>query len=1007
MVVTGGNSFMETPGDSAILPDLDFSNTELTESQLNALKNLLGAYKHVFAEKGGAMGRASFVKHSIRTKGPPIHQPPRRIPVALQGAVKAEVKEMLNQGVIQPSSSPWSSPVVMVKKKNGSWRFCIDFRKVNAITHKDAYPLPCIDATLDSLCGSSYFTTLDLASGYWQIEMDEVDKEKTAFSTPQGHFEFNVMPFGLTNAPATFQRLMECALAGLSPEQCLIYLDDIIVFGKSFEQHLNRLEKVFKHLAKVGLKLRTNKCCFAQKQVHYLGYIVSSKGIHTDPAKLSAVTKCPTPRNIKQLRHFLGLTNYYRKFIQGYSHIAEPLHKLTRKTSNEFCWNDNCQEAFELLKQRLTSAPILAFPNFEIPFIVYTDASEYAMGAVLSQVQEGRERVIAYWSRQLRKAERNYSTIEREALAVVGAVKEFYPYLYGFPFELVTDHNPLTSLKSLKDTGGRIARWLLFLQQFSYAFRYKPGKSLGNADALSRIPTSSMDSLPPSDGAPKDTVNETAAVVNNVWCLEHPDKISKAQHDDTYLSTVIKAVELGEPPPGLTRQTDRIFLKNGILCRTFRESTMAPKIIQILVPIDCRQTILQQLHDSAGHLGVKKTLGKVKERYYWPGYEADVKKWVRECRQCQQSNPPNPKPQAPLRTITANYPFQKLSMDIMGPLPKTDKGNKYILVVTDLFSKWTEAFPLVATDAETIARILVDEVICRFGVPSSLHSDQGANLCGEIISSLCQILGIDKTRTSAYHPQGNAQVERFNRTLEAMLSKIVLSHQRDWDCHLSQVLFAYRTAIHEVTGFTPYLVTFGRSPNLPVDVMFGRITGEEEGKRLPEYINKVKHMLNEAYDTIRQNIKLSHKRNKSRYDKKGNDCSFNVGDRVWLYTPAVKVGRTKKLASLWRGPYTVLDKTSTVNYRIQLIGSSRPPMVVHRNRLKLCYGEPVIPNRIRRPQEVSQTPQETGSPPSTNLTPCDPVPAVSNPPAGYTTSEDPRPQRDRRPPDRYGNPVPH
>ena len=349
---------------------------------------------------------------------------------------------MLDQGVVRPSTSPWSSPIVMVRKKDGSWRFCVDYRKVNAVTRQDAYPLPRIDATLDSLTGSAYFTTLDLASGYWQVELDNEAKEKSAFSTPSGHFEFNVMPFGLTNAPATFQRLMECVLAGLTPSECLVYLDDIIVFSTSFAEHLSRLQAVFRRLQHAGLKLKPNKCYFATKEVRYLGHIVTAEGVKPNPAKTKAVSTYPVPQDVHELRQFLGLANYYRRFVKDYSQIAEPLHQLTRKTSKGFQWTPSCQEAFEELKDRLTTPPILGYPDFSQEFILHTDASATALGAVLCQAQNGQERVISYWSRQLSKPERNYSTIEREALAAVAAIKEFYPNLYGFSFTLVTDHNP-------------------------------------------------------------------------------------------------------------------------------------------------------------------------------------------------------------------------------------------------------------------------------------------------------------------------------------------------------------------------------------------------------------------------------------------------------------------------------------------------------------------------------------------------------------------------------------
>lgn len=372
------------------------------------------------------------------------------------------------------------------------------------------------------------------------------------------------------------------------------------------------------------------------------------------------------------------------------------------------------------------SPPILAYPQFDIPFAVHTDASAHAIGGVLSQVQDGKERVIAYWSRQLRTAERNYSTIEREALAVVDAIKEFYPYLYGFSFTLYTGHNPLVSLKTVKDFGGRVSRWLLLLQQFDFTVVYKPGTSNGNADCLSRRP-------PPVDSprepccADTEPEKETIAVVqdngppNNLICQE--------QAKDAVLTAVKTALLQGSPMPTQFRnQRDSLVINNDCLYRRCVASPVAAPCLQIVVPSSLQSTVLEHLHDKSGHLGVHKTTEKLAERYFWPGYTADVEKWVKECQPCQRRNSPPQQAQAPLGTIQAEYPFQKLSWDIMGPLPASSKGHKYILVVTDLFTKWVEAFPLRSTESTTLAAVLVDEIVCRYGVPHGIHSDQGANL---------------------------------------------------------------------------------------------------------------------------------------------------------------------------------------------------------------------------------------------------------------------------------------
>ena len=927
----------------------------------------------------------------------------RRLPVCCKEVVQWEVSKMLENGVIRRSTSPWSSPIVLVQKRDGSWRFCIDFRRVNAVTHKDAYPLPRIDSTLDSLSGAQFFLTLDLASGYWQVEVAEEDKEKTAFSSPQGHFEFNVMPFGLTNAPATFQRLMECTLAGLTPEECLIYLDDVIVYSSTFDDHLERLKRVFQRLQQAGLRLKPEKCHFVQSEVHYLGHIVSRKGIQPDPRKVNAVQKFPRPHTVKELRIFLGLTNYYRRFVKDYARLAEPLHRLTRKAT-PFKWTESCEMAFESLRQHLTNPPILAFPCFTVPFVLHTDASNSAMGAVLSQVQEGHERVIAYWSRQLDKAQRHYSTIEREALAAVAAIKEFLPYLYGFRFTLITDHNPLTSLKGLRDVSGRLARWSLFLQQFDFTVQYCPGSRNNVADALSRRPPSPTQVM--------------ASIEGTLWSLGDQSAIQKAQEEDPLIGQVIDAMNKNTPlPPPFDRQADRIFLPNSLLCRQFREKGNTSHITQVIIPRALITKVLEQVHSNSGHLGLKRTLERLKERAYWPGYEADTERYVRECHCCQQRNQQPPTSRAPLGTITAKAPFEKLAWDIMGPLPVTSQGSKYILVVADIFTKWVEAFPLRSIEAETVAQVLVSEVVCRFGVPSKLHSDQGSNFCSNVVQCVCEMLGVDRTHTTAYHPQGNGQVERFNRTVEAMLAKVVKENQKDWDSHIPSVLLAYRTAIHESTNFTPFHLTFGRSPNLPLDLMLGRIT-DNQVMGYPQFVQKLQQTLKSSFILVQQHLKAAHARRKRLYDQRSQDTKFHTGELVWLFVPAVKTGRTRKLASLWRGPYTVLDKVSAVTYRIQLIGSCKT-LVVHQNRLKLCLGEARYP-RHRVQSTPNNANQENAGrndlaeefrrtlPTNEHLIP------PSSGTAGYTTSADiagpPPPRRSSRhcrPPVRYGEYVEH
>eukprot|EP00731_Ephydatia_muelleri_P010157 Em0005g743a len=646
-------------GNRREVTTFNLDSTEITDSEKHELRNLLRKFDDLFVSENGALGRTKVVKHRINTSGSPIRQPLHRQPESLKGDMNEKVRKMLSRGVIRPSSSPWSSPVVMVRKKNGIY-----------IVH-------------------------NIGLGLWVLAGGkEDDKEKTAFSTEKGHFEFNVMPFGLTNAPATFQRLMECILAGLTGEQCLIYIDDIIVFSASFPEHLERLTNVFLKLQDAGLKLKSEKCKFVQKAVKYLGHVVSAEGICPDPAKTEVVVSYPVPTSAKEIKQFMGLCNYYRRFVKDYSKIAAPLFKLLSKENAKFfAWNSASQNAFEELKSRLVSPPILAYPDFKQPFLLHTDASDAAIGAVLSQVQGGTERVIAYWSRKLQKAERNYSTTEREALAVVASLKEFYPYVYGFPCKLITDHNPLTSLKGIKDVGGRLTRWLLFLQQFKLDFQYKPGRLHTNADTLSRIPSR----------------DNTVAAIEELVSEDTLHTFLKAQEEDPALGKVIEALKNGTAVPSSTVPgLKKTFLQDGLLCRKFRASCSDSVCTQLVVPKGHVKIILEKLHNESGHLGVQRTTEKVKERFYWPGYEMDIQNWVQECQQCQKRNPPQPHPLAPLGSIKCTYPFDVISWDIMGPLPLSTKGHKYILVITDLFSKWVETFPLAVTDSETLASVLMD-----------------------------------------------------------------------------------------------------------------------------------------------------------------------------------------------------------------------------------------------------------------------------------------------------------
>ena len=678
------------------------TETDLSPVEKDKFFSLLCSFEDIFARSNSDLGKTSKLKHRINTEtDTPIRQPVRRLPPHYRENVKKLLNEMLEAGVVEESTSPWASPIVLVKKKDGSVRFCVDYRKVNKITHRDAYPLPRIDSTLDTLSGAQWFSTLDLLSGYWQVEVDETDREKTAFCTTEGLFQFKVMPFGLSNAPATFQRLMDLTLAGLQWSQCLVYMDDVIVLGRTFQEHLDNLRSVFCRLREAGLKLKPCKCVFFRKSVKYLGHVVSRDGVSADPDKTKKVATWPIPNSIKEVQKFLGFASYYRRFIQDFAKIAKPLHRLT-EGSTPFKWTAECHTAFLDLRQRLVSAPVLAHPDFNRQFILDTDASDTGLGAVLSQVDDqGREHVVAYGSRVLSKPERQYCVTRRELLAVVTFTHHLRPYLLGRRFLLRTDHGALLWLQNFREPEGQLARWLERLQELDFEAIHRKGRNHTNADALSRIPCQqcgrdSHNTVPSSSPVDPFTSvtsctqipsSQIAATSLQALQVEDEQSVRREQLTDNTLGMLLQAKETTNQKPNLEGQCvsratkrllqiwDQLVVHNGVLCRRFADADGVGDTLQVLVPHSLREEVLTYMHDSslAGHLGVDKTLARLRERFYWPGYHDDVKDWCNRCASCATRKNPVTTPRAPLKSIKTGYPLQLVAD---GPISRI-RSRKY------------------------------------------------------------------------------------------------------------------------------------------------------------------------------------------------------------------------------------------------------------------------------------------------------------------------------------------
>lgn len=849
-------------------------------------KRLDDLVDEAFHEMGDKIGCTHLVEHIIQTNSPPIKQRYYPISPAMQKIVNEELDFMLENDIVEPSSSPWSSPIVMVQKKNGKWRFCVNYKRLNAVSTPDAYPLPYISDTIDKLRDARYMTSLDIKSAYWQIPVAEKSRPLTAFTVPnRGLFQFKRLPFGLHSAPATWQRFADKVLRADLERYVFIYLDDIIIVTSTFEKHLEVLEELFKRLKEAGLTLNREKCEFCRPELRYLGYCVNSSGLLVDPQKVEAILKIPSPKNVKEVRQIVGLASWYRRFIPSFSTLCDPLTRLTRKNV-PFHWDETCEEALNNLKQHLVSAPILACPDFNLKFIVETDASDFGLGAVLLQRHNDEDKVICYLSRSLTKIERRYSTTEKELLGVLFAIEKLRPYLEGTKFTVVTDHYSLKWLFSIKDPAGRIARWALRLQQFDFDVVHRPGKDHLVPDALSR------------------TVPIIDAIVDNTTTAQ--------LSTDKWYTNMCKLVT--ENP----KDYPLWMVENGKLLRKTR--LRYPELERnewlIVVPKEKRQEIIQSRHDppTCGHLGISKTLARINQQYYWPKCHIDVSRYVRNCQVCIQTKPEQKPPIGQMLSTqpTALKPWDILSIDIVGPLPRSNSGFVYILTVLDCFSKYILLFPIRSATATNVVKNLEDNVFLVYGAPRKIVTDNGVQFKSKEFRLLMLKYKVNFAPVSNYHPQANP-VERVHRVLKTMLTAYVSENQRLWDSYLAKVAYAIRSAKHDVTGVTPNFVIFGREINL-------NNVEEEISNHTPIINNRERQeALDKLFKDIRSRLKQAYDKSKIRYNLRRRHEPFRLHQIVWRknYTlsDATK-NYTSKLAPKFCGPFRIIKVHSPYSYEL-------------------------------------------------------------------------------------------
>ena len=589
---------------------------------------------------------------------------------------------------------------------------------------------------------------------------------------------------------------------------------------------------------------------------------------------------------------------------------------------------------------------MLSYPLPEGEFILDTDASNVGIGGVLSQIQDGQEKVIAYFSKTLSKPERNYCATRKELLAVVKSVEHFYKYLYGRRFLIRTDHAALKRLLQFKNPEGQAARWIERLQEYNFVIEHRAGTSHRNADALSRRPCQDECKHCSRLEEKLSTVTRTT-VVNDNWQIKD---LRKDQENDPNLRVILEWKAKGIKPvwedvaphaqtvKSYWAQWDSMVVEDGLLKRVVENADGTERKTQLVIP-KCRvPDVLKEIHDGSGggHFGVNRTVERLRQRFYWVNSKEDVKEWCKKCVVCAGSNGPQRRRRAPMRQYNVGSPFERIAIDVAGPFPETDEGNKYIVVVMDYFTKWVEAYPLPNQEAATVAEALVKECICRFGVPREIHSDQGRNFESALFQNICKILGINKTRTTALHPQSDGMVERMNRTINRYLSKVVSNHQRDWDRHLHLFLMAYRSSVHETTGQTPANILFGRELRLPCDLIFGSKPGEDLAGE--DYVTDLRRRMDDIHEQVRTNIQGASDRMKDQYDVKAEKGGYQPGNLVWLYNPQRRRGLSPKLQRNWEGPYEIVKRINDVVYRIRKMPNGKP-RVVHFNRLAPFAGD--------------------------------------------------------------------
>ncbi|CAL8465899.1 g5435 [Coccomyxa elongata] len=901
-------------------PKDPLNGLKANRENLSTAKRILTDYIDVFPLDLSGLPPERPVEHAIDLE--PGHEPHNRPPFRLSEVeweeCRKQIRELQDKGHIRPSTSPYGAPILFVKKKDGSFRMCIDYRALNKATIKNAYPMPRIDDLLDRLKGATVFSKMDLRSGYHQVRIREGDEYKTGFRTRDGHYEFTVMPFGLCNAPATFQRLMNGVLPDMG-DFVQVYLDDILVFSKTEEEHEQHLRRVLERLREHRLFAKLSKCEFYMREVEFLGHKVSEEGISVEEEKVAAIREWPTPKNPTDVRAFLGLAGFYRRFIHHFTNIALPLHDLTRKDV-AFKWEARHESAFQQLKRALCEAPVLAIADSaqKKRLKVTTDASKGAYGAVLSQGTGRDEHPIAFYSKRMTDAETRYSVQEQELLAIKKALEHWRHYLFGQQFDVETDHESLKYLntQSLRATGRQV-RWQQFFSEFGLNVKYIPGKTNVVANALSRRP------------------DHLEAITNNRIEVSHVKLVEEKDFENRLLAGYDASEEAKEIlAEALTGTSDRYSLEeDGFICRLDGDN---PKRLYVPDTGGTREDVLRLVHDSptGGHMGANKTLAALKRLYWWPRMRRTVTDYVRGCEACQAAKSSTVKPLGLLHPLPIpGEPWASVSMDFMGPYPRTRSGNDFIAVFVDRFTKMVHIRPCKQTiSAPQVADLFYDTIIVNHGVPKDVVSDRDPRFTSLFWRSLTGRLGIDLKMSTSRHPETDGQTERVNRVVGDTLRATEGDDQPAWDRRLTSIEFAINSKEHASTGFSPFYLNYGRHPVGPETALTRQIKAIDN----PAAIDRLEEIAR-VHRAAKENLIKAQEDMKRSADKHRRPTNLNEDDRVMLSTKDIEQvlpGASNKLKPRWVGPFRITRVKPGDAYDLELPPEYQIHPTFHASRLK-------------------------------------------------------------------------